>query len=92
MSPTCVMDDASCLNALDATLKYVAKGWPVFPCNAHKQPLLKDWPNTASIDPEQITAWCVNGHRSFRGSGHLKFPRLAGRSAAPFWWGWRIEG
>jgi hypothetical protein len=51
------MDDASCLNALDATLKYVAKGWPVFPCNAHKQPLLKDWPNTASIDPEQITAW-----------------------------------
>ena len=57
MSPTCVMDDASCLNALDATLKYVAKGWPVFPCNAHKQPLLKDWPNTASIDPEQITAW-----------------------------------
>jgi hypothetical protein len=34
----------------------------------------------------------VNGHRSFRRSGHLKFPRLAGRTAAPFWGGRRVEG
>jgi putative DNA primase/helicase len=48
---------ASNTTVLDAALEYAAKGWPVFPCGGHKRPLLKDWPNTASIDPQQLAAW-----------------------------------
>lgn len=35
-------------------------GLPVFPCGEDKTPRIKDWPNAASTDPEQIATW----HRS----------------------------
>ena len=41
--------------------------------------------------PRERVVIAVNGHRSFRRSGHLKFPRLAGRSTAPFRGGRRVE-
>ncbi len=36
--------------------KYAAWGWPVFPCNG-KIPLIKGWPDAASIEDDQLTGW-----------------------------------
>lgn len=41
----------------DEALKYAANQWRVFPCNVNKAPLVSDWPNAASTDPESIRAW-----------------------------------
>ena len=45
---------------LDAALFYGVKlRWPVFPCKSDKskKPLISDWPNKASTDPDQIESW-----------------------------------
>lgn len=42
----------------DAAKWYAGMGWKVFPVNrADKRPLVKDWPNAAMADPDQIAAW-----------------------------------
>ena len=51
--------------------------------------LIEAWASMKSLKPKEPP---VNGQRSLRRSGHLKFPSLAGRPAAPFWSGWRVEG
>ena len=33
------------------------RGWPVFPANKHKRPLIADWPVTASTDLHRIREW-----------------------------------
>jgi hypothetical protein len=40
-----------------AALAVAALGVPIFPVLADKVPLLRDWPNAASCDPEQIKRW-----------------------------------
>jgi len=43
---------------LEAALAYAAEGIGVFPCEANgKRPAVKDWPNVATVEPNQITAW-----------------------------------
>ena len=45
-------------NMLRAALAYAALGWRVLPCQAGgKLPILRDWPNAASTDPDVITEW-----------------------------------
>lgn len=39
-----------------AALAYAHRGWRVFPVR-NKRPLVKDWPNQASLDPYQIAHW-----------------------------------
>lgn len=65
----------SSTNMVDMALWYAQKGWLVLPCKpSTKVPLIGDWPNAASTDPEQICSWwgqwptanigCVMGPRS----------------------------
>jgi hypothetical protein len=43
---------------LDAAFMYASDGVRVFPIGPEKKrPLIKDWPNVATTDPEQIRAW-----------------------------------
>ena len=42
---------------LEFALKFAARGWKLFPQAKTKRPLLKDWPNQATDDPEQIRTW-----------------------------------
>jgi hypothetical protein len=43
---------------LAAALAYAGRGWAVVPLNeGQKNPWLKDWPNAASADPEQVRRW-----------------------------------
>ena len=41
---------------LSASLGYAARGWRVLPVKG-KIPLLKDWPNRATTDPDTIRSW-----------------------------------
>jgi hypothetical protein len=38
-------------------LIYVRQGIRIFPCNIKKQPLVKDWLDTASAHEKQINEW-----------------------------------
>ena len=43
---------------LQVALWYAERGWPVHPLKpGSKKPTLKDWPNQATTDSEQIRAW-----------------------------------
>ena len=42
---------------LDAALALINNGRFVFPVDRHKKPLIKDWPNLASHDDNQIRQW-----------------------------------
>jgi hypothetical protein len=43
---------------LRAALEYADEDVRVFPCKpGGKAPLIKDWPNRATTDKSQITAW-----------------------------------
>lgn len=42
---------------LQAALDYAAKGWPVFPCDATKKPLVDGGFKAASTDPTRLGAW-----------------------------------
>ena len=44
-------------NVLDAALKFVEKGKPVFPCGPDKKPLTKHGFKDATIESVQISAW-----------------------------------
>lgn len=49
---------ASPPDRLQAALDYARSGLPVFPCMpGGKTPLIKDWPNKATTDEEQIREW-----------------------------------
>lgn len=46
----------------DYALFYASKGWRVLPVKEKsKLPAVQDWPNVATIDPEQINKWFGNG-------------------------------
>ena len=50
--------------AEDYALFYASKGWRVLPVKEKsKLPAVNDWPNVASIDPEQINDWFGNGSK-----------------------------
>jgi hypothetical protein len=42
---------------LAAALEYAGRGWRVFPCNAGKIPLIKDWGSQANSDRRQLEDW-----------------------------------
>lgn len=43
---------------ITTALRAAEMGFPVFPADPHtKRPLIKNWPNLASRDPDQIHAW-----------------------------------
>jgi putative DNA primase/helicase len=46
------------VTSLEAALAYASqRGWPVFPCDRHKRPLVEHGLSEALRDPAQITAW-----------------------------------
>jgi hypothetical protein len=45
------------MTPLDAALRYMSRLGPVFACGPDKTPLIKDWPNRASLDARQIAEW-----------------------------------
>jgi len=43
---------------LDEAMKYAQRGWYIFPVRQKgKTPMIKDWPNLATTDEKQVTAW-----------------------------------
>jgi Bifunctional DNA primase/polymerase, N-terminal len=57
----------------NTALEYAEKyGWPVFPCNwrpgtKFKRPLVDDWDEVATVDPEQIERWWTRWPRALIG-------------------------
>jgi putative DNA primase/helicase len=45
------------MSNVDNALKYAANGMAVFPCDADKRPLVKDWLTSASVDAQTIRKW-----------------------------------
>lgn len=41
----------------EAALGYAGRGWPVFPCNAAKEPLVEHGVHAATTDPARIEEW-----------------------------------
>ena len=41
---------------IELALRFAARGWKLFP-QRNRRPLIKNWPNQATDDPEQIRAW-----------------------------------
>ena len=41
---------------VSAALELAAEGWPVFPCNAEKRPMVRHWKAEASTDPATVRA------------------------------------
>lgn len=53
------------MNRLEQALALAAKGFHIFPCEANgKLPVIKDFPNRATRDPEQIRKWFENTDRN----------------------------
>jgi putative DNA primase/helicase len=48
---------------LSGALTYAEKGWSVVPLNG-KIPIVNDWPNQASTDPDQIRTWWVQSPKA----------------------------
>lgn len=49
------------MTKLDQALRLAQQGFHVFPCEPNgKLPVIKDYPNRATRDPEQIRSWFAN--------------------------------
>lgn len=56
-------------NNIATALQAAEVGFPVFPANPeNKRPLIKDWPNLASRDPNQIRTWWSQFPRAMTGA------------------------
>ncbi len=60
MDTSSILRNKSKFNTLEPLTRYISRGYPLLPwvvIDERKVPLIKDWPNKASCDPEQIRVW-----------------------------------
>ena len=74
-----VRSEADAPSMKEAALAYAAIGWPVFPCQADKTPLIKNWQYDATTDPGQVDRYLdVMVAQMIRGANSRQHEQLRG--------------